>query len=82
MHKQWKQGQVSWEGYRDTARLCRVGVRKAKAGRELNLARDAKNNKGFYRYVSQKRLVKESDLYFFRSDEQDWQTDNNRRGEG
>jgi len=27
---------------------------------ELNLARDAKNSKGFYRYVSQKSKVKES----------------------
>jgi len=37
------------------------GVRKVKAWIELKLARDAKNNKkGFYRYVSQKRKVKES----------------------
>ncbi|KAK4828789.1 hypothetical protein QYF61_000846 [Mycteria americana] len=61
MHRQWKQGQVSWEDYREVACLCRDGVRKAKAQLELNLARDAKNNrKGFYRYVSQKRKVKES----------------------
>ncbi|KFQ63524.1 hypothetical protein N334_07076, partial [Pelecanus crispus] len=61
MHRQWKQGQVSWEEYRDAARLCRDGVRKAKAQLELNLAKGAKNNnKGFYRYVSQKRKVKES----------------------
>jgi len=41
--------------------LCRDEVRKAKAQLELNLARDAKNNnKGCYRYVSQKRKVKES----------------------
>jgi len=61
MHKQWKQGQVSWEEYRDAAWLCRDGVRNAKAQLDLNLARDAKNNrKGFYRYVSQKRKVKES----------------------
>ncbi|KAK4819465.1 hypothetical protein QYF61_004691 [Mycteria americana] len=39
----------------------RGGVRKAKAQPELNLARDAKNNKkGFYRYINQKRKVKES----------------------
>ncbi|GAB0183552.1 hypothetical protein GRJ2_000820500 [Grus japonensis] len=58
-HRQCKQG--SWKQYRDTAWLCRDGVRKAKAQLELNLARDAKNNnKGFYRYVSQKRMVKES----------------------
>ena len=60
-HRQWKQGQVSWEEYRDAAQLCRDGIRKVKAHLELNLARDAKNNKkGFYRYVSQKRKVKES----------------------
>ncbi|KFQ86553.1 hypothetical protein N337_12956, partial [Phoenicopterus ruber ruber] len=61
MHKQWKQGRVSWEEYRDAARLCRDEVRKAKARLELNLARDTKNNKkAFYRYVNQKRKVKES----------------------
>jgi len=41
-------------------RLCTDGVRKAKAWMELNLARDAKNNKGFYGCVSQKCRVKES----------------------
>ncbi|KAK4830238.1 hypothetical protein QYF61_009305 [Mycteria americana] len=45
MHRQWKQGQVSWEEYKDTARLCRDGVGKAKEQLKLNLARDAKNNK-------------------------------------
>ena len=61
MHRQWKQGQVSLEEYRDTAWLCRGGVRKAKAQLELNSAKDAKNNeKGFYRYVSQKMKVRES----------------------
>ncbi|KFQ59950.1 hypothetical protein N334_02077, partial [Pelecanus crispus] len=60
LHRQWKQGQVSWEEYREAARLCREGVRKAKARLELNLAREAKNNrKGFYRYVSQKRKAKD-----------------------
>ncbi|KAJ7425634.1 hypothetical protein BTVI_02330 [Pitangus sulphuratus] len=57
----WKQGQVFWEEYRDVVQLCRNGARKAKVKLELNLARDAKNNrKGFYRYVNQKRKVKES----------------------
>ncbi|KFW92656.1 hypothetical protein N336_07629, partial [Phalacrocorax carbo] len=61
LHRQWKQGQVSWEEYKDAAQLCRVGVRRAKARLELNLARDAENNKkGFYRYINQKRKVKES----------------------
>jgi len=64
MHRQQKQGQVSWEEYRDAACLCRDEVRRAMAQLELNLARDAKNNtKGFYRYVSQKKKkVKESVL--------------------
>ncbi|KFR14245.1 hypothetical protein N306_11783, partial [Opisthocomus hoazin] len=61
LHRQWKQGLASWEEYREAARLCRDGVRKAKAQLELNLARDAKNNKkGFCRYVSWKKMVKES----------------------
>jgi len=60
-HRQWKQGRVSWEEYRDPARLCRDGVRKAKAQMEPNLAKNAKNEKkSYYRYVSQKRKVKES----------------------
>ena len=50
LYRQWKQGQVSWEEYRDTAWLCRDGVRRAKAWLRLNLAKDPKNNKkGFYR---------------------------------
>ncbi|KAK4821658.1 LOW QUALITY PROTEIN: hypothetical protein QYF61_026756 [Mycteria americana] len=58
LHRQWKQGQ---EEYRDDVQLCRDGVRKAEEQLELNLARGIKNNKkGFYRYVSQKRKVKES----------------------
>jgi len=41
--------------------LYRDEVRRAEAQLELNLSRDAKNNKkDFYRYVSQKRKVKES----------------------
>ena len=41
--------------------MCRDEVRRAKVQLELNLARDAKNNKqGFYRYVSQKCKVKKS----------------------
>jgi len=80
MHRQWKQGQLTWEEYRDAARLYRDGVRKVKAQLELNLARNAKNNKkGFYRYVSQKSKVKES---IPPADKQDWQTSKNGRGEG
>jgi len=59
LHRQWKQGQVSWEEYRDAAWFCRDEVSRAKMQLELNLATDAKNSKtGFHRYVSQKRKVK------------------------
>jgi len=61
MHRQWKQGQVSWEEYTEAAGLCRNAVRKAKAQLELNLARnDKKNRTGFYRYLNQKRKVQDS----------------------
>jgi len=40
---------VSWEEYRDTAHMCRDGMRKANQQLELNLATDVKNKKGFYR---------------------------------
>ena len=60
MHRQWKRGQVPWEEYKEAARLCRDGIRKAKACLEINLARNAKKNKkGFYRYLNQKRKVQE-----------------------
>jgi len=38
--------------------MCTDEIRKAKAEMELNLAGDANNNnKGFYRYVGQKRKI-------------------------
>lgn len=55
MHRQCKVGQITWEEFRDELHLCRDKVRTAKAKPELNLARDAKINKGFYRYVSQSK---------------------------
>lgn len=39
---------------------CRDGIRKASTQMELNLLRDYKNKKGFYRYIVQKRQAKES----------------------
>lgn len=36
----WNQGHVSWEEYRNTAQMCRVGIRNGKAQLELDLARD------------------------------------------
>ncbi|KAK4825589.1 hypothetical protein QYF61_000678 [Mycteria americana] len=55
-----KGAEQSWQIFKDAFHRA-DGVRKAKVQLELNLARDAKNNnKGFYRYISQKRKVKES----------------------
>ncbi|GAB0209084.1 mitochondrial enolase superfamily member 1 [Grus japonensis] len=60
-YRGWKQGQVAWEEYRETVRAARDQDRKAKALTELNLARDVKDNKkSFYRYVSDKRKMRET----------------------
>jgi len=40
-----KEGQATWEEYRNIVRACRGATRKAKAHLELNLARDVKDNK-------------------------------------
>ena len=36
MHRQWKQGQVLKEEYKEAARLCKKDVRKSKAKFELS----------------------------------------------
>ncbi|GAB0185748.1 mitochondrial enolase superfamily member 1 [Grus japonensis] len=60
-YRGWKQGQVAWEEYRETVQAAREQVRKAKALIEISLARDVKNNKkSFYRYVSDKRRMREN----------------------
>ncbi|CAM5167636.1 unnamed protein product [Natator depressus] len=47
--------------YKNIARACRSEIRKARSHLELQLARDVKSNKkGFFRYVSNKKKVKES----------------------
>ncbi|CAM5107999.1 unnamed protein product [Eretmochelys imbricata] len=49
------------EEYKNIAWACRSEIRKAKSHLELQLARDVKSNKkGFFRYVSNKKKVKES----------------------
>lgn len=59
MHRQQMQGRVTWEKYRDAARLRR-DVRKVKAKLQLDLARDAKKNmEGLYRHFKQKRKAQE-----------------------
>lgn len=55
-------GTASWEEYRDTARLCKDGVRTGKAHLELELKWSAMNKKSIYRYINQKRKVQEGIL--------------------
>ena len=61
MYRKWKQGCVPWEEYRAVVCVCRDRIRKAKVQRELNLARDVKDNKkGFYKYIGRRRQAKET----------------------
>ncbi|GAB0206149.1 mitochondrial enolase superfamily member 1 [Grus japonensis] len=60
-YRGWKQGQVAWEEYRETVQAARDQFRKAKALVEISLARDIKGNKkSFYRYVSDKKRMREN----------------------
>ncbi|GAB0207904.1 mitochondrial enolase superfamily member 1 [Grus japonensis] len=57
----WKQGQATWEDYRDAAHLCREKIRAAKAQLELKLASTVGDNiKGFFKYVNNKRRTREN----------------------
>lgn len=54
----WEQGQVTLEKYSVAVQSCRDGVGKAKVHLELNLARNAKDNrKAFYNYMNCKRKM-------------------------
>jgi len=56
VHGMWKEGQATWEEYRNVVRACRDATRKAKAHLELKLARDDKNNKnGFFQVHQQQK---------------------------
>jgi len=57
----WKEGQTTWEEYRNVVKACRDATRNAKAHLELKLARDVKNNKkGFFNYMSSKRKARDN----------------------
>jgi len=48
----WKEGQITWEEYKNIVRACRDATRKAKVHLELNLTRDVKDNKkGLFKYI-------------------------------
>jgi len=56
----WKEGQATWEEYRNVVRACRGATKKAKVHLELNLARDMKDNKGFFKYTSRKQKTRDN----------------------
>ncbi|GAB0208000.1 mitochondrial enolase superfamily member 1 [Grus japonensis] len=57
----WKQGQATWEDYRDAARLCREKIHAAKAQLELKLASTVGDNKkGVFKYVNNKRRTRDN----------------------
>ena len=60
MYREWKQSCVAWEEYMDTVHVWRDRIQERQG--ELNLARDVKNNKGFYRYTGRRSQTKESVL--------------------
>jgi len=57
----WKEGQATWEEYRNVVRAYREATRRAKAHMDLNLARDVKDNKkGFFKYISSNQKTREN----------------------
>ncbi|KAF4790719.1 hypothetical protein TURU_138206 [Turdus rufiventris] len=57
----WNKGQVMWEDCRNIIRVFRHTMRKDKTHLGLSLARDIKDNKkGFYKYISSKRKIREN----------------------
>ena len=61
VHGMWKEGQATWEEYRNVVRACRDATRKAKAHLEVKVARDVKNNKKyFFKHISSKRKARDN----------------------
>ena len=61
VHGMWKEGQATWEEYRNTVKACREARRKAKVHLELNLPRDVKDNKKrSFNYISSKRKTRDN----------------------
>jgi len=61
VHEMWKEGQATWDEYRNVARACRDATRKAMVHMELNLAREVKDNKkSFLKYISSKQMTRDN----------------------
>jgi len=60
VYKMRKEGQATWEEYRNIVRVCREAMRKAKVHLELNLTRDVEDKKDFFKYISSKWKTREN----------------------
>jgi len=60
VHGMWKERKATWEEYNYVVRACRDATRNAKAHLELKLAKDVKNKKGFFNYISIKRKARDN----------------------
>jgi len=61
VHGMWKEGQATWEEYRNVVRACREAMRRAKAHLGLILARDVKDNKkSFFKDINSKWKTREN----------------------
>lgn len=58
MHRQRNQGHTFWELYGDAAHICGDTFKKIRAQIVLNLARSGGINKGFYKFLVRKGIVK------------------------
>ncbi|XP_052628596.1 uncharacterized protein LOC128134646 [Harpia harpyja] len=59
VYRHWKQGQATWEDYRDAVRHCREKICVAKARLEFKLASTVKDNKkSFLKYDNSKRRTR------------------------
>ena len=60
VYRGWKQGWITWDENRNNVRASRNQVRKAKVQIKLNLGRDVKDKKGFYKHIGDKKKTKEN----------------------
>jgi len=57
----WREGQATWEEYRNVVKACRDATRKAKLHLEFNWARDVKDNKkSFFKYISSSQKTRDN----------------------
>lgn len=56
----WKKGQATWKEHKNIIRVCRDVKKKVKVHLELNLAKNVKDNKKYFKYISSKSMIREN----------------------